>query len=67
MVGGFDYTGWTVALVLCACGVPVATALYVAERRGAHRPGRMLRYRSGIGTALFITLLVALRRFVVHQ
>jgi hypothetical protein len=67
MVGGFDYTGWTVTLVFCACAVPVATGLYVAESRGPRRPGQMLRYRYGIGSALFITLLVALRRFVFHQ
>jgi hypothetical protein len=67
MVGAFDYTGWTVAFIVCLCAVPLAGVLYARESRGARRPGRMLRYRSGIGSALVATLLAGLRRFVLHQ
>jgi hypothetical protein len=67
MVGVFDYSGWTVAFVGCLCPVPVVTALYLRESRGARRSDRMLRYRFGIGNALLIALLVGLRRFVLHQ
>jgi hypothetical protein len=67
MVGAFDYAGWSAAFAICLCAVPIAIALYANESRGPRRPDRMLRYRYGIGSALVVTLLVGLRRFVLHQ
>ena len=55
MVGAFDYSGWTAAFIICRFGAPLAAALYLRESRGRRRPGHMLRYRWGIGNALFVT------------
>lgn len=67
LVAGFDYTGYFVAFVVCACCVPVFAVMYVHESRGRRRPDHMLRYRMGVPAAIFLALVTALRRFVIHQ
>ena len=66
MLSAFDYTGW---LIVFAFGIFISclmVALYLRESRGPRRPYYMSRYRWGIPSALFLTLLAALRRFVFH-
>jgi hypothetical protein len=62
----FDYNGWLAVFIFAAAMVPTSWLLYLHERRGRARARRLYRYRSTIGSALFITFLAGLRRFVLH-